>query len=200
MKVYVEPPPEWDCGILSSRIRRNGELYEETFELPMNGSIDHWGQLYAPASPVTASVEANYAGERILIKVRVSARFSLPCSRCLKETGLAIVGDLRYLFTLRPARSEQTSVKGKKGEDGDSSGDDDGDVDVIPIDSFETEFDLKQYVWETLLLFLPERVLCSEDCRGLCQICGKDLNEGDCSCREEGGDPRFAVLGDIGAN
>ena len=47
---------------------------------------------------------------------------------------------------------------------------------------------------EILLLDFPTRVLCSEDCKGLCHKCGKDLNEGDCGCDHREIDPRFAVL------
>ena len=41
------------------------------------------------------------------------------------------------------------------------------------------------------------KYLCSEDCKGLCQHCGADLNEGDCGCSQENIDPRWAALVDI---
>ncbi len=43
------------------------------------------------------------------------------------------------------------------------------------------------------VLEMPQRFLCSEDCKGLCGKCGKNLNDGPCSCTDET-DPRFAVL------
>lgn len=45
-----------------------------------------------------------------------------------------------------------------------------------------------------ILLNLPIRYLCSEDCKGLCPKCGKDLNSGSCDCRHDEGDPRLSVL------
>ena len=40
---------------------------------------------------------------------------------------------------------------------------------------------------------LPMKILCKDDCKGLCPICGKDLNDGDCNCKAPV-DPRFDVL------
>lgn len=195
MKKITAPPPEWECGIRISLIPKNGEPCVESFELPVDGAIEHWGQAYSFRGPVSANIEASSpgaAGERILVKIGIRAEISLPCSRCLCETGLAIVGDLRYLFTLRPSREEEA------GESWET--DRDGDVDVIPLDAFEAELDLVPCVWEVLLLSLPEGALCSEDCRGLCPVCGKNKNEGGCGCKEDDTDPRLAVLREFTAD
>ena len=186
MKRYTEPPSEWDCAILIANIPRDGEPLNESFELPIEGSVDHWGQSYEASAPLLADVFASLTNERILVRIVVNANFFLPCSRCLCETPLAINGDMRYLFTLRPARDEP--------EGSACILDEDGDVDVIPVDVFKAELDLKDYVWEVLLLNMPERVLCSDDCRGLCPICGHNKNEGECGCKEDEIDPRLAVL------
>ena len=53
--------------------------------------------------------------------------------------------------------------------------------------------DLEDTVRTDVLLELPGKVLCSEDCKGLCCQCGKNLNEGPCQCKPEP-DPRFAAL------
>ena len=50
---------------------------------------------------------------------------------------------------------------------------------------------------EQILLAVPLRVLCIEECKGLCPHCGKNLNEGQCSCAEPLEDPRWAALKDI---
>ena len=49
-------------------------------------------------------------------------------------------------------------------------------------------------VREELLLEFPKKLLCSEDCQGLCPICGKPKRDGDCGCQKKEIDPRFAVL------
>jgi uncharacterized protein len=54
--------------------------------------------------------------------------------------------------------------------------------------------DVDALVREQIRLALPFRLLCREDCRGLCQKCGADLNRNPCSCSGEGPDARWATL------
>ena len=56
--------------------------------------------------------------------------------------------------------------------------------------------DLDELVGEEIQLFLPAKMLCKEDCRGLCQKCGKNLNYEKCECAKEI-DPRLAALSDL---
>ena len=60
--------------------------------------------------------------------------------------------------------------------------------------------DLDPIVREQVLLALPVSVLCQEDCRGLCTVCGQDLNEKDCGCERKVVDVRLAKLKDIKLN
>ena len=54
--------------------------------------------------------------------------------------------------------------------------------------------DLDETIREELLLSFPMRILCSEDCPGLCSKCGKPLRDGDCGCPKFEPDPRLAIL------
>ena len=54
--------------------------------------------------------------------------------------------------------------------------------------------DIDKQLSEILLLDFPTRVLCKEDCKGLCHKCGKDLNEGECGCPKVDVNPAFAKL------
>ena len=56
------------------------------------------------------------------------------------------------------------------------------------------ELDVDEALREELLLGFPSRLLCSEDCPGLCPRCGKPKREGDCGCSDREIDPRLAVL------
>lgn len=53
--------------------------------------------------------------------------------------------------------------------------------------------DLDVFIREEILLFLPSKILCREDCKGLCPKCGKNLNEGSCDCKKDI-DPRMEAL------
>ena len=69
---------------------------------------------------------------------------------------------------------------------------DDGNDDYIETPDFKLELD--DIVISDILLSLPQKNLCKGDCKGLCQICGKNLNEGDCSCDKREIDPRLEML------
>ena len=54
--------------------------------------------------------------------------------------------------------------------------------------------DAGELVREDIILSLPYRFLCREDCKGLCPVCGKNLNTGSCGCRSGKVDPRLEIL------
>lgn len=61
------------------------------------------------------------------------------------------------------------------------------------IELGSASLDLDELVWEDVILSLPMQWLCKPECKGLCPICGADLNKGDCGCKKPG-DPRFDIL------
>ena len=104
--------------------------------------------------------------------MNVSFDFSIPCDRCAAQ----IRRNYSYSFshTLVPALENE---------------DDDRFIEV-PGD----KLDLDGLAREDILLELPTKFLCREDCRGICPVCGKNLNEGPCGCKAESVDPRLEVL------
>lgn len=67
---------------------------------------------------------------------------------------------------------------------------DDNDEYIVVEDNV---LDLTELVCEDIILSLPTRFLCKEDCKGICSKCGKNLNEGKCDCKKDI-DPRMAAL------
>ncbi len=57
----------------------------------------------------------------------------------------------------------------------------------------ESQLNLDEIYREDIFLALPFKFLCSDDCKGLCPQCGKNLNDGPCDCKKPG-DPRFEIL------
>ena len=72
----------------------------------------------------------------------------------------------------------------------DESGDD-----YIEVPEYQIELD--RIVREDIILDLPSKLLCGDDCKGLCPICGRNLNEGDCGCLRAEADPRLAALSEF---
>ena len=59
------------------------------------------------------------------------------------------------------------------------------------------QLNVENLIDSEILMNWPLKILCHEDCKGICKICGKDLNDGDCECDTFIPDPRMAVIKDI---
>ena len=70
------------------------------------------------------------------------------------------------------------------------------DYDLIAEPEGEV-FDTAEFVENLLLLKLPMKFLCDEECKGLCPVCGTNLNTSECDCKEHQIDERFAKLKDL---
>jgi uncharacterized protein len=117
------------------------------------------------------------AGQNLFLSGRAVTEVEAQCARCLEHFRVSIEAPFSYVLAPRVAPEAQLEA-----EDLDLSFYEGEEIDVSPL------------VREQVLLSLPTRPLCREDCRGLCPSCGADLNSGDCRCRETTGDPRLAAL------
>jgi uncharacterized protein len=115
---------------------------------------------------------------------RIMTAVSLRCARCLKEFRLPIASEFKEFFILERYSS---------GEEDTELGTDDMDVSVLP----EEGIDLQDIVEEQIWLNIPMKPLCHEACKGLCSVCGTDLNSGECGCDRRHKDHRFAVLSSL---
>lgn len=110
-------------------------------------------------------------GERVTLTGTVNAQAQARCARCLCEHSV----NLSAPFSQAYARGEA-----------------DPDLDIEPIEGFAVE--LASAAVSALLLYMPLRFLCRQDCQGLCAQCGQDLNEARCSCDPMGEDSPFSAL------
>ena len=119
-------------------------------------------------------VKANAVNRAGVVNLAVSAGFdySAPCDRCGEET----ITSFCYSFN-------HTLVQSLAGEN-------EGDY----IETPDFTLDLDELVTTDILLELPLKHLCREDCKGLCPKCGKNLNLGECGCDLREVDPRLEPL------
>ncbi len=129
------------------------------------------------AAPVALKM-ANRGNKRLLIQGDVDLTVSIPCSRCLKE----VPTDIRFSID-KELRLENAVAHDEEME---ASG--------CLIGS---HLDIDKLVYGEILVNWPMKVLCGEDCRGICRVCGRDLNEGSCGCQRTELDPRMAAIQDI---
>lgn len=115
---------------------------------------------------------------------RVVATFEAACDRCLAPVTCACdeTVDLRYV-----PRSEVQTLEDEREL---------GEKDLVYASYDGDTIDLGDVVREQIFLIVPAKLLCREDCRGLCPSCGIDLNVTQCACQVLDGDPRWSALSD----
>lgn len=120
----------------------------------------------------------------IRLRGRLSAGLELQCARCLEPVRQDVKRDFELLY--RPlgadAGRDELSVTDAEAEIGYYQGE---------------GLLLEDVLREQVLLALPLKVTCREDCKGLCPQCGKNLNQEQCSCSTEREDPRWTALKDV---
>jgi uncharacterized protein len=133
------------------------------------------------AHPVNADLEVIPEGGQVRISGRVRATLLLFCSRCLREYAFEVDETLSVMLLKR--RPEETSAEVDLRAE---------DLDTEHFDG--VTIDLDRIVGEELLLALPQKGVCSPECKGLCAGCGADLNRERCTCPDQGKVSPFAAL------
>jgi len=126
-------------------------------------------------APVNVSGDIKSVSGMLYMTMCVNTQFVAQCSRCLSDTTQELSFTINEVFAKPELENEND--------------------DVIILDS--NEIDLWDIVVQSLSCSLPLTSLCSEDCKGLCPICGCNLNVDVCNCEVEDIDPRLAVLKDF---
>lgn len=146
----------------------------QTGPLPVKGSADLLVEHRDEGSHVNdIRLRAAYHGD-----------FEILCARCVEPVALPLKGEFDLLF-----RPEKADAMG-------------GEHAITPEETEigyyqESGLSLEDVVREQVLLSLPGRTLCKEDCKGLCPRCGQNLNLATCSCGDVPSDPRWNALADL---
>jgi DUF177 domain-containing protein len=125
---------------------------------------------------VEARIDISRTISGYVFRLRFDAPLEGPCMRCLTDAHPVVAVDTREVE--QPGEAE--------------------DLHTPYLDN-ERRLELRGWVRDALLLALPARLLCRDDCRGLCPVCGADLNSVDPEehRHEGGGDPRWAKLSEL---
>ncbi|HHV57080.1 MAG TPA: DUF177 domain-containing protein [Firmicutes bacterium] len=146
------------------------------------GSFAWGGAEVKVLDPVAVKLTLTNTGEIILADGSLKTTLLLTCSRCLEAFPYALEAPFVIGYKERKKHRSEEEPENEDLEVRGFSGD---------------RIDITEDVRDTLFLALPMKPLCRPDCRGLCPHCGKNLNEGPCSCRGDEVDPRLAVLRDL---
>ena len=130
-------------------------------------------------SPVGIEATVDKTARQIFLTASVRASGRFECDRCLGEFDRELTAKYRTLYVYDEL--DGMSAPGNE-------------VQVIAPDT--DYIDLAEDVRQTIELAVPLKLLCAEECKGLCRKCGKNLNLGQCGCTEDEVDIRWAPLRD----
>ncbi len=150
------------------------QLYFQVKPEELGFDLDPETQTLFP-NDIGVEVEVQKYSEEYFIQAKLTTQAHYVCDRCLDEFDRELLADFRLVYSKHARAREADDDYRFFGED-------------------TAEIDLSRDVRENLLLVIPMKHLCSEDCQGLCPHCGINLNHGTCNCESETIDPRWEVL------
>jgi len=155
---------------IASVLRNDGasKAFSGNVEL---GAFDYMGSMLAFDEPLSVNGVVHSVGGALEIKAEITGEYTTECSRC----GCPVRETLRAeLF--------------------ESVDDEFSDIDEECIVVSGNIIDISGSIDACIFGSIPLQFLCGEDCKGLCPVCGTDLNKNECNCEEEVYDPRFAIF------
>lgn len=145
------------------------------------GFDDQSGQLIEPTE---INAQASRKGSQVRVRGEITTAVELECDRCLRHIKLPIATnfDVTYISAVDAAKTETAALN----------------TDDLNFSVYENEaIDIDALAQEQIALALPARLLCTDECKGLCSICGTDQNTATCRCDRTPTDPRWAILKDL---
>lgn len=155
---------------LKSIFVNDGAVLPIEYSLDMS-DMEQSGE-YPLKKPVSASGRIFNKAGLVTLELSMVYTYSAPCDRCGLPT------DRDFTVTLNKSLAPEI-----EGEDSDS---------IITVEGMK--LDLDELIFTEVVLSLPMKHLCRDDCKGICINCGKNLNEGECGCDTKEIDPRFEAL------
>jgi uncharacterized protein len=163
------------------KLTPEGEPFAETYA---EGELELGDEDASLAGETVVEGRAARKGDEVRMSGRIRSTLAAVCDRCVRPLVLPVEIEFSEAFTpLVPVSSaDETELR----------------PDDLHVSTYEGgEIDTDDLAREQLLLSLPTQFVCRDDCRGLCQKCGANLNEGDCHCPAGETDPRWAALADL---
>jgi len=155
--------------------------FDESFQ---PGQIDFSGEDLEQATALHATGSAElleHTGGELRIQGRYTVEMSAECDRCLGRAVFPLDEsfDLFYRPVVEIAREEEVAI-------------DEGEAEIGFYEGGGME--LEDILRERVLLALPMQRICSETCRGICPVCGRNRNDGTCDCKPDATNDRWGAL------
>ena len=133
--------------------------------------VDFYGN-YPLKNPIKITGFVSNKASVVSLKLTIEYVFAAPCDRC----GIFA----QHNHTVNVDKMLATAIERQESDT----------IITVP----DMKLDVDEFVYSEVILDLPSKHLCNEDCKGICFKCGKNLNEGECDCETREVDPRLAKL------
>ncbi|MGB9678985.1 MAG: YceD family protein [Thermoanaerobacteraceae bacterium] len=127
--------------------------------------IEFNGSVYLLEKPIRVYGNITNKKEGLFSDFNISGSLKVVCDRCLDD----------FIYNINVDVKEYIDIIEEEGN------------------SFEN-FDLTDFILDNIILSLPMKFICKEDCKGLCPVCGTNLNHNTCNCQRKEIDPRLEIL------
>ncbi len=151
-------------------------LVADATELGLEGGL---------AGPVSVKSSIEKSGSQLFLQVSLTTSGTFTCDRCIDDFTRTIAGAYSVVYALDRGSKERTSST---------------ESELLELSADANFLDLDEDVRQYALLAVPLKLLCKDDCAGLCPTCGKNRNRESCKCEDETVDPRWEGLRDISSN
>ncbi len=130
------------------------------------------------AAPVIFEGQASNDKGNIVVEGLLKAQIIQGCHRCGEQQNIDIAADFKEIYSHLEAKPD---LEGEQ------------DIHQFSGDSL----DFSEQALAALFMELPMKTLCSANCKGICPLCGINLNQAQCTCKEQEIDPRWQKLQDL---
>ena len=171
---------EFMLSLNLAKIRTAHERFEQVYQPEQMPPDDG----FRMAAPVALAFDIYKDKDQFRLVGNVKTTLEMPCSRCLEPFPWPVDA----AFDLRYQPHAMNTGEGEREIEED---------DLTTAFYENEEIDLGQLMREQFYLSLPMKPLCGADCKGLCPLCGTNLNRETCACKRDWEDPRFAALREL---
>ena len=132
-----------------------------------------------------ANIHVAYAGDgKLIVEGDCYFIIDIPCDRCLEIVPTEF--DLKFSHEISSIILDEVSEENDELDENNY------------IDGYHLDVD--RLLYNEILVGWPMKVLCDDACKGICNVCGQNLNQGTCNCEDTGIDPRMSVIRDVFKN
>lgn len=128
-------------------------------------------------------VFTNVGKKVILAEAQIYLKLAIPCDRCLEDVNNEFNVKVSKEINLNESEAERLES-----------------LDNLEYMTEDSKLDVEKFVYDEILVNLPMKVLCNDNCKGICNRCGANLNFETCDCDTTELDPRMAKIRDIFKN